>query len=85
MISGLKDGKYAAGIFKIPSADKMAATTLLELSSAGLSLSNSRFDEGACRGGDSYEKQLAAENILFEDCLVCPVYYEKAFAFFRKT
>lgn len=85
VISGLKDGKYAAGIFKIPSADKMAATTLLELSSAGLSLSNSRFDEALAAAGDSYEKQLAAENILFEDCLVCPVYYEKSFCVFSEN
>lgn len=62
----------------------MAATTLLELSSAGLSLSNSRFDEALAAAGDSYEKQLAAENILFEDCLVVR-YYEKSFCVFRKT
>ena len=43
------------------------------------------FDEALAAAGGSYEKQLAAENILFEDCLVCPVYYEKSFCVFSEN
>lgn len=85
IIAGIKNGTYAAGIFTLPFEGKMASSMLLNLSSKGLDLGDSTYNDALSLTEDSCEKLIAAENILFEKSLLCPMYYEKKYYIFSEN
>ena len=58
---------------------------LLNLSSKGLDLGDSTYNDALSLTEDSCEKLIAAENILFEKSLLCPMYYEKKYYIFSEN